>query len=213
MRIKNVEELVGVTRKNIRFYEKEGLLSPGRNSENSYRDYSMDDVNRLKEIKLLRKLDMPISEIRDVLEGELSLHAALARHMSELESRMTNLSYAKNMCSVILSGGAAFSPVDIERYLDQMEQEEKEGILFVDIEGRDIGKKYVGPVVACVCVILVMVALIWLLLWAQGQDPMPLGIIIGIIAIPVITILGTIASLISRINEIRKGEENDLSKY
>ena len=38
MRIKEVEDLVGITRKNIRFYEKEGLLTPGRELENSYRD-------------------------------------------------------------------------------------------------------------------------------------------------------------------------------
>ena len=34
MKIKQVEELVGITRKNIRFYEAEGLLSPRRNSQN-----------------------------------------------------------------------------------------------------------------------------------------------------------------------------------
>ena len=33
MRINEVERLVGITKRNIRFYEKEGLLSPGRSSE------------------------------------------------------------------------------------------------------------------------------------------------------------------------------------
>ena len=33
MKINQVEQLVGITKKNIRFYEKEGLLSPERNSE------------------------------------------------------------------------------------------------------------------------------------------------------------------------------------
>ena len=39
-----------------RFYEKEGLLSPGRNSENGYRDYGEAEVDTLRRIKLLRKL-------------------------------------------------------------------------------------------------------------------------------------------------------------
>ena len=30
MKINEVEQLVGVTKRNIRFYEKEGLLNPGR---------------------------------------------------------------------------------------------------------------------------------------------------------------------------------------
>ena len=58
MKIKQVEELVGITRKNIRFYEEQELLSVGR-SENGYREYGMEDVKRLKEIRLLRRLVYP----------------------------------------------------------------------------------------------------------------------------------------------------------
>ena len=34
MKIKQVEELVGITRKNIRFYEEQGLLNVEREPEN-----------------------------------------------------------------------------------------------------------------------------------------------------------------------------------
>ena len=34
VKINEVEALVGITKKNIRFYEEKGLLSPSRNSEN-----------------------------------------------------------------------------------------------------------------------------------------------------------------------------------
>ena len=44
MKINEVEALVGITKKNIRFYEAQGLLSPKRNAENSYRDYSEQEV-------------------------------------------------------------------------------------------------------------------------------------------------------------------------
>ena len=53
MKINEVEQLVGVTKRNIRFYEKEGLLSPGR-TDNGYRDYGDADVEALRKIKLLR---------------------------------------------------------------------------------------------------------------------------------------------------------------
>ena len=52
MKIQQVEELVGISKKNIRFYEAEGLLSPGR-AENGYRAYGQADVERLQRIKLL----------------------------------------------------------------------------------------------------------------------------------------------------------------
>ncbi|WP_155242836.1 MerR family transcriptional regulator, partial [Butyrivibrio fibrisolvens] len=59
MKINQVEELVGITKKNIRFYEEQGLISPERNKDNGYRDYSLKDVDILNKIKLLRKLEVP----------------------------------------------------------------------------------------------------------------------------------------------------------
>ena len=43
MKIKQVEELVGITRKNIRFYEEQGLLNVER-AENGYREYHTADI-------------------------------------------------------------------------------------------------------------------------------------------------------------------------
>ena len=47
MKIYQVEELVGITKKNIRFYEDQGLLCPNRNPQNDYREYSPDDVKSM----------------------------------------------------------------------------------------------------------------------------------------------------------------------
>ena len=38
MTIKDVEERTGLSRSNIRFYEKEKLIEPSRNESNGYRD-------------------------------------------------------------------------------------------------------------------------------------------------------------------------------
>ena len=75
MKINEVEQLVGITKRNIRFYEKEGLLSPSRNSDNGYREYGEAEVETLKQIKLLRKLDVPMEEIRRMQQGALTLTA------------------------------------------------------------------------------------------------------------------------------------------
>lgn len=67
MKIKQVEELVGITRKNIRFYEDQGLLNVER-AENGYREYHQEDVIRLQEIKLFRKMDISIEEMKSLFE-------------------------------------------------------------------------------------------------------------------------------------------------
>ena len=53
MKINEVEAAVGVTKKNIRFYEEEGLITPSREPGNGYRSYSQADVERLRRIQLL----------------------------------------------------------------------------------------------------------------------------------------------------------------
>ena len=55
MTIKEVEQELGIPRANIRFYEKKNLLHPER-GENTYREYSEEDVATLKKIIILRKI-------------------------------------------------------------------------------------------------------------------------------------------------------------
>ena len=76
MTIKELEEAVGMTRANIRFYEQEGLLSPAR-SANGYRDYSPEDAAALEKTKLLRRLHLDLNTLRRLQAGELTLAEAL----------------------------------------------------------------------------------------------------------------------------------------
>ena len=78
MHIKDVEQRTGLSRANIRYYEQEGLVHPARR-KNGYRDYSPDDLETLLRIRLLRRLDVPIEEIRSMQAGKLSLSEALSQ--------------------------------------------------------------------------------------------------------------------------------------
>ena len=66
--IKEAEEQTGISRANIRYYEKMGLLQPKRNEKNGYREYRPEDIKRILQIKILRKLDVPIEEIKDTFD-------------------------------------------------------------------------------------------------------------------------------------------------
>ena len=56
MTIKEVEQITGLTRSNIRFYEKEKLITPDRNENNGYREYSEEDIKTIKKVAYLRTL-------------------------------------------------------------------------------------------------------------------------------------------------------------
>lgn len=57
----------GVSAANIRYYEKEGLLSAGARSEGSYRLYSDAEIHQLRFIRLCRAMDMSLDEVRSLL--------------------------------------------------------------------------------------------------------------------------------------------------
>ena len=57
--IKEAALLTGITRQNIRYYEKMGLIYPSREKENQYRKYNKEDTRRVKLIYMSRKRNMP----------------------------------------------------------------------------------------------------------------------------------------------------------
>lgn len=60
------EQLAGLTARQIRYYESNGLVSPQRTSGRQ-RLYSAADVERLKEIKTLMARGRTLAEVRDHL--------------------------------------------------------------------------------------------------------------------------------------------------
>ena len=214
MKIQQVEELVGISKKNIRFYEEQGLLSPGR-AENGYREYGQGDVARLKQIKLLRKLDLPIEDIRAVLKGEGSLETCLTRQLQAFDRQRDSLSAMEGMARELLSRPKlTLDTLDTEGCLEQIERLEKEGRSFMDVSKKDVHrKKATGAALGAGIIIALNLPVLIGILWANGQDPLPKGLLALILAVPVIVIVCVMAVLIQRIKEIKGGEEDEAAQY
>ena len=129
--IKEAEALTGIARQNIRYYEKMGLLHPDRDQENQYRKYSEADIQRLKLICMFRKLDMPLEEIRQILDEGKELQEALHEQRNRLEEKRKNLEAAISFCGQIQE--TKLENVDVDAYLQKMETEEQQGNAFADI--------------------------------------------------------------------------------
>lgn len=68
MRIGELGQATGVDVETIRYYEKEGLLSAPARSENGYRAYTEKHLERLAFVRHCRALDIPLNEIKRLLE-------------------------------------------------------------------------------------------------------------------------------------------------
>ena len=213
MKIKQVEELVGITRKNIRFYEDQGLLNVER-AENGYREYHQEDVIRLQEIKLFRKMDISIEEMKLLFEKKKSLQICLEQHLKELEHRKEGLLKMQDMCERLILEHRSLESLNAEDCLEEIEQMEKEGAKFMNVNKTDVHKKKrTGAIVGAAVMTVLMLVTIIIVFWANAQDPIPLGLLLLIAGIPAVIIAGTLIALAGRMKEIEGGEEDEASKY
>lgn len=132
MEIKEVEILLTVSRSNIRFYEKEGLINPKR-GKNNYRQYSESDVAMLKKIIILRKLGFSVEEISAIQKGDLLLSDALQENISRLETEIEQLKGALETAKLLSTEQVIFEDMDEERYWNMIRQSENNGKEFADI--------------------------------------------------------------------------------
>lgn len=68
MRIGELARAVGVEVETIRYYEKSGLLPSPARAGNGYRAYGTPYLERLAFIRHCRALDMPLAEVRRLLD-------------------------------------------------------------------------------------------------------------------------------------------------
>ncbi|MBQ8490480.1 MAG: MerR family transcriptional regulator [Pseudobutyrivibrio sp.] len=214
MKINQVEELVGITKKNIRFYEEQGLIIPKRNLENGYRDYSLEDVDLLNKIKLLRRLEVPIEEIKRLEAGKISVADCLDRHISHFTHRQQELDVMKEMCREMIEADVHFDNLQAESYLEEMKKLEKGGIRFMDVNKTDIKKSKQGPIIAAaVSIVFFLAMIIFICLTAMSDPDTPLGFIAIIVVLFGAMIVGTVIALKQRLKEIEGGEIYEARKY
>lgn len=216
MKINEVEALVGITKKNIRFYEAEGLLTPRRNSENGYRDYGETEVETLRQIKLLRKLGVPLEEIRRMQGGTHTVGDGMRRHLVTLERERENLEQSMRLCQRLTACQERLGELDAGAVLAEMESLEQSGTTFQNKQRQDIRVRYVAPVVITLLTVALMTVLAALIIWASLLDPLdapPLLLMLVLAAIPLLVAGGTVLALVQRIREIGKGEEDDAKQF
>lgn len=82
-----VAELSGVTVRTLHHYDELGLLSPSGRSEAGYRQYSYDDLARLREILTWRALGFGLTEIAALLDDPGRDRLAALERQRELVGR------------------------------------------------------------------------------------------------------------------------------
>lgn len=69
MNAKEIANFTGVSVRTLHHYDTIGLLSPYRNKENGYREYTEDDMNQLQQILFFKECGFSLSKIQKLLNS------------------------------------------------------------------------------------------------------------------------------------------------
>ncbi len=219
MKINEIATAVGISKKNIRFYEEEGLLHPQRNSENGYREYCEGDIARLQQIKLLRKLDVPLAEIKAMLEGKLPLAEGMRRHQIELAHRAKSMEESLRFCDALSTQSGMLHTLDAEDFLERVNSKEKEGVRFVNLTQQDTKKKraraaWVGVGVTVALCLFWVGFLLAIILLEEGAFTTTSLLMLGWVGVfCLVSAVVLVVVLRQRLKQIKKGEEDAYRNY
>lgn len=126
MLIHEVCKGINLTKKAIEYYTQKGFVAPEVLS-NGYRDYKEEDVEILRKIGMLRKLDLSMEDIKEVLKDstDMALERVIAR--KELKAKQDA---KKDAILRDLVGGKSYS--ELEEELQALEMEEAIGKRLLD---------------------------------------------------------------------------------
>ncbi|MCL2547391.1 MAG: MerR family transcriptional regulator [Oscillospiraceae bacterium] len=117
--VRQVSQTYGISARMLRYYEQMGLLESERIDDYAYRVYDQAALKRLQQIVILRKLQIPIKQIRDILNNQnaVTIIEVFEQNISELDEKITALSTVKSL---------------LARFVDEL-QEKAEVSLKLDI--------------------------------------------------------------------------------
>jgi hypothetical protein len=173
----------------------------------------MENVEQLCRIKLLRMLGISCENIRRLQSGELDFDTCMDEHVAELEKTSSNIEHMKTMCRVLRDEADNLSEVKASVYLERMNELEKGGAKFVNARMTDMRKRKTGAIISAIVIFTFLILVIGAMLYFNASDPAPKGVIVFFIIVGAVIAVSVGYVLKQRLDEVRKGEIDEASKY
>jgi len=95
--VSHVSKTLGISAQMLRYYERSGLIQSLRKEDYAYRVYDDENIKRLQQIVILRKLQIPIKQIKDILNNQNAAEVIdiFKQNISELDEHITALTTIK----------------------------------------------------------------------------------------------------------------------
>lgn len=124
--VKDIAEISGISIRTLRYYDEIGLLKPTQITDAGYRLYDNKALEKLQEIMFFRKLEIPLMEIRNIMENpDFDKEKILATQKALLERKRNRLDGIIQLISDVVKGVntmnfEAFNNEDSEKIVGHM---------------------------------------------------------------------------------------------
>lgn len=98
-----VEDATGLTARQIRYYERWGLVEPGR-SAGRHRQYTWDDVDRLKDIRRRLQAGQSLAAVRDAMTSRTAEAAAPSPETTDAASHFRGQAWVRRHTGRVRAG-------------------------------------------------------------------------------------------------------------
>ncbi|MCL2816606.1 MAG: FHIPEP family type III secretion protein [Oscillospiraceae bacterium] len=152
--VSEVSKNLGISTRMLRYYEQIGLIESSRKENYSYRVYDDSAVKRLRQIILLRKLRIPVKQIKDILENQevtAAIIEVFRQNINGLNAEISDLSVIRDVLSGFV--GLLEKKTDIKLTFDLLNDESVSNIAaslklpknHIKEEGKPIMEKIIKP--------------------------------------------------------------------
>lgn len=147
IKITELTKQLGLSSRTLRYYEQEGLIESLRLPSESYRYYDDAAVQRLRQIQILRKMQIPVREIFRVYENPdiITLVEVFSEKIAEIDREVTALSELKEVINTFLREMTAKGIKQISALPLLYEEMEKQMELLEDLSVRNTQEQHVAP--------------------------------------------------------------------
>ncbi|MEG0240787.1 MAG: effector binding domain-containing protein [Bacilli bacterium] len=97
--ISQVSKTLGISTRMLRYYEQIGLIHCSRLDDYAYRVYDLETIEKLKQILLLRKLRIPVKQIKTILLNPNAINTVkvFEQNIMEIDEEITALATIKDI--------------------------------------------------------------------------------------------------------------------
>lgn len=122
LKVGELAKRTGLTVRTLHHYDAIGLLSPSGRSDAGYRLYNREDIARLHRIQALRRLDLSLTEIGRLLEGDAArLQTVIEQQIVSLDRQLMRTAVLRDRLQSLLANVRENAEPDLPTWLATLE--------------------------------------------------------------------------------------------